>query len=119
MNNSTKNNIFSGNELGKLQDFCKQCAEEDKKIHEQRKNNSGQYMESPQESSPPESEPKSQSYNPPQNSYENQPKETTNKTQYTYVEGGVKKNVLGEDDPFNARIKFDTFDQRLKQFGNK
>ena len=116
MDQKTKNNIFTGPELNKLQDFCKECAEEDRKIYEKRKSNQEIYTEPPQE-------PKEESYEPPKtnndyNQYQYQANEKTSDSQYTYEEGGVKKNVLGEDDPFNARIKFDTFDKRLKQFGS-
>ena len=34
-----KEGIFSFQELSKLKDFCDNCAKEDKKIHEKRKNN--------------------------------------------------------------------------------
>ena len=34
-----KEGIFSFQELSKLKDFCNNCAKEDKKIHEKRKNN--------------------------------------------------------------------------------
>ena len=33
MDQATKNMLFSGNELSSLQDFCNNCAKEDKKLH--------------------------------------------------------------------------------------
>ena len=115
MDKKTKNQIFSGSELDKLQDFCNQCADEDRKIHEKRKKGE-EYIEPTAENNPPK--PKAYNINNYIDDYDNGPKYTNN-SQYTYEEIGIKKKELSENDPdpFNARIKSDTFDQRLKQFG--
>ena len=116
MTDKGKKNIFTGPELKKLNDFCQDCAEEDRRIHEQRKYNSNEYNEysEPQEPEPPK--PKPQTYNPLSNNYSyNEYQDNSN---YTYKDS-VKTNVIGENDPdpYNARIKIDTFNQRLQQFG--
>ena len=92
-----------------MQDFCKECTEEDRKIYEKRKNNQEIYTEPSKE----ESHEPPKTYND-YNQYQYQANEKTSDNQYTYEEGGVKKNIFGEKGPFNATIKFDTFDQRLK-----
>ena len=51
MDKKTKNQIFSGSELDKLQDFCNQCADEDRKIHEKRKKGE-EYIEPTAENNP-------------------------------------------------------------------
>ena len=121
MDQNTKNSIFTGPELNKLNDFCKDCAEEDKRIHLERQYNPNAYSQEPisepQKNEHQESKP--QHYHPPSNNDYNQyhgPQEPKEKYEY---KDSVKPNVIGENDPdpFNARINFDTFDQRLKQFG--
>ena len=118
MDKKTKNSIFTGPELNKLYDFCKDCAEEDKRIHQERKYNPDAFSQEPilkpPENEPPKPEP--QPYQPPSdNNYEihENPKE-----KYEYKDS-VKTNIIGENDPdpYNARIKIDTFNQRLQQFG--
>ena len=118
MDMKTKHQLFSGSELGKLQDFCNQCAYEDKKIHEKRQNGE-EYVEPPAEINPPKPKKQPPKYNINEYINEYDAPTTTNNSQYTYEEIGIKKQNLSENDPdpFNARIKSDTFDQRLKQFG--
>ena len=119
MDKRTKNQIFSGFELDKLQDFCNQCANEDKQIHAKRINGE-EYVEPPAETNPPK--PKTTpKYNINDYIKDYDSPTTTNNSNYKFEETGVKKNNLSENDPdpLNARIKHDTFDQRLKQFGGK
>ena len=120
MTDKGKQNIFTGPELQKLNNFCKDCAEEDRRIHEQRKYNSyenNEYSE-PQEPEPPKPQP--QTYNPPSNNYSyNEYQDNSNCHCHHTYKDSVKTNVIGENDPdpHNARIKIDTFNQRLQQFG--
>ncbi len=123
MDEKTKQNIFSGSELDKLKDFCKDCAEEDKRIHEKRQNNN--YSEE-ENNEPPKEEPsqqppqpKPEQYNPPpSNNNYNQPSAGSSNNQDFKDHIRVKKLNENDPDPFNARIKFDTFDERVKQFGS-
>ncbi len=119
MDYKTKNAIFSGNELDKLKDFCKNCAEEDKKIHEQRKIDADYVVPEPEEPKPSPQPPKAQSYQPPTQDSNQYQYNQNEDIQHIDYKDSVKTNVIGENDPdpFNARIKFDTFDERLKQFG--
>ena len=118
MTDKGKQNIFTGPELQKLNDFCKDCAEEDRRIHEQRKYNSDEYNENsePQEQESPQ--PKQQTYNPPSNNYSYNEYQDNSNSHHVYKDS-IKTNVIGEGDPdpHNARIKIDTFNQRLQQFG--
>ena len=120
MDSATKHSIFSGLELDKLKDFCQQCAEEDKKIHK------GGYVPPPEPPSEPikpkpvNSEPKQ--YIPPQSSNPIQKQENTNNPKEHKSNSEFEKvNVIkkNEQDPLNARIKTDTFNQRLAMFGKK
>ena len=120
MDTATKNAIFSGLELDKLKDFCKQCAEEDKKIHK------GEYVPPPEPPSEPKkpmpvsSQPKQ--YSPPQSSNPIQKQANANISKGRKSNSEFEKvNVIkeNEQDPLNARIKTDTFNQRLAQFGKK
>ena len=119
MSEKGKNNVFTGPELQKLNDFCQECAEEDRRIHEQRKNNSYENNEYSEPSYQEPEKQKPQTYNPPSNNYSYNEYQDNSNSQYTYQDS-VKTNVIGENDPdpHNARIKIDTFNQRLQQFGN-
>ena len=119
MSDKGKNTIFTGPELQKLNDFCKDCAEEDRRIHEQRKNNSYEYNEYSGPSEPEPPKPKPQTYQPSSNNYSYNEYKGNSNCHHTYKDS-VKTNVIGENDPdpHNARIKIDTFNQRLQQFGN-
>ena len=120
MDSATKNSIFSGLELDKLKDFCNQCAEEDRKIHKEG------YVPPPEPPSEPtkpkqvNSQPKQ--YIPPQNNKPIQKQENAyNSKEHKSNSEFEKVNVIkeNEQDPLNARIKTDTFNQRLAQFGKK
>ena len=120
MDEATKRSIFEGFELDKLKDFCKNCAEEDKKIHEIRKNNPGEYIEPPVEPEPkPEPIMKPKSFQPPE--VINQEEIKSNPSKEEIVRDETKINTIGENDPdpLNARIKGDVFNQRLALFDNK
>ncbi len=115
MNQKGQQNLFSGAELDKLREFCKNCAEEDKKLYEKRKSQTYTYNLGIEEKPKPQPQlQKRVSYNPPpsfnNNKQESQPYDYKNLVQY---------NTLNENDPdpLHARMKFDTFDERLKQFG--
>ena len=122
MDDRSKKTIFTGQELDKLKDFCKDCAEEDRKIHEQRQYNSDYAVPEPEEPKQDYHQPKKQSYQQnysDYNQYEYNDSTNTHTHNIQY-EDSVKTNVIGENDPdpHNARIKIDTFNQRLQQFGN-
>ena len=120
MDSATKNAIFSGLELDKLKDFCKQCAEEDRKIHKEGYVPPPEPPSEPKKSNPVNSQPKQ--YNPPQNSIPIEKQERAeNSKEYKSNSEFDKVNVIkeNEQDPLNARIKTDTFNQRLAQFGKK
>ena len=119
MSDKGKNNVFTGPELQKLNDFCQECAEEDRRIHEQRKYNEFNEYSEPTEQEPEKSKP--QTYNPPSNNYNYNEYQGNSNCHHTHTyQDSVKTNVIGENDPdpHNARIKIDTFNQRLQQFGN-
>ena len=117
-------NLFSGMEFDKLKEFCKQCHEEDKKIYEKRKSQT--YNFDLENEEPPKPQPQTEkqvSNTQPQsinNTNNNQEPGVSSKEQQPIsYNTALKINVLNEndEDPLHARIKFDTFDERLKQFG--
>ena len=109
MDMKTKQSIFTGNELDKLLNFCKECAEEDKKIHEERKNNPS-YKESP---------------NPSKHKHEHNSLFSANNSNNYNESNNYKKSnnqkpkAYRKDEPnaHNSRMKADTFNQRLQLFG--
>ena len=117
-------NLFSGMEFDKLKEFCKQCHEEDKKIYEKRKSQTYNFdLENEEPPKPQQPQTVKQvSYNQPQsiNTNNNQESGVSSKEQEPIsYNTALKINVLNENDPdpLHARIKFDTFDERVKQFG--
>ena len=120
MDRATKNSIFSGLELDKLNDFCKQCAEEDRKIHKEGYVPPPEPPSEPKKTNPINSQPKQ--YIPPQTSNPIHKQENANKPKEHKSNSEFEKvNILkqNDQDPLNARIKTDTFNQRLAQFGKK
>ncbi len=120
MDSATKNSMFSGLELDKLKDFCNKCAEEDRKIHKEGYVPPPEPPSEPKKPNPVNSQPKQ--YIPPQSSNPIQKQSNANnfiprKSNSEFEKVNVIKE--NEQDPLNARIKTDTFNQRLAQFGKK
>ena len=99
MDEGTKRKIFEGFELDKLKDFCKNCAKEDKRIHEQRKNNPGQNIEpfpEPKKKKPePKPEPVKLPISQEPSEIINKEEKKSNKKEEDKDKEEIKKNVIG------------------------
>ena len=133
MDYATKLSLFSGGELSMLTDFCKKCAEEDRKIHEERMRNQNNTSYAPKQNY---QQNKPTTYYPPAPGYY-QNKKPTQPAPKPYVPpsyaGGKNRsytqtgkryyvndsnNVNFKPDPRYV-IKVDTFKERLQYFGKK
>ena len=118
MNNANKQSMFSGSELDKLREFCKQCAEEDRRIHKEG------YIPPPEPIKPVEPQktfkPEQKTISPQVNNND----QNQNKDNYLHRPSNseftnVRVLKPNDPDPLNARISSNTFNERLAQFGNK
>ena len=121
-----KEGIFSFNELLKLKDFCNNCAKEDKKIHEKRKNNPS-YV--PEEKKP---EPVKQRKVPSNQLSNKGIKNKINNNGDIIIKRNFLKNVddkdikiiLNHNPSFkktsnNSKMKSDSFKNRVNMFESK
>ena len=121
-----KEGIFSFQELSKLKDFCNNCAKEDKKIHEKRKNNPS-YV--PEEKKP---EPVKQKKVPTNQVSNKGIKNNINNNGDIIIKRNFLKNVddkdiriiLNHNPTFkkpsnNSKMKSDSFKNRLNMFESK
>ena len=118
--------IFSFQELSKLKDFCNNCAKEDKKIHEKRKNNPS-YV--PEEKKP---EPVKQRKVPSNQLSNKGIKNKINNNGDIIIKRNFLKNVddkdikiiLNHNPSFkktsnNSKMKSDSFKNRVNMFESK
>ena len=121
-----KEGIFSFQELSKLKDFCNNCAKEDKKIHEKRKNNPS-YV--PEEKKP---EPVKQRKVPSNQLSNKGIKNKINNNGDIIIKRNFLKNVddkdikiiLNHNPSFkktsnNSKMKSDSFKNRVNMFESK
>ena len=136
MDYPTKLSLFSGGELSMLSDFCKKCAEEDRRLYEERMRNQNKNISKVPNQSYQQKQTTTSTYHPPAPGYY-QYKKPTQPAPKPYVPPSnvVKPNNSYTqnyrryyvNDPNNVNFKpdpryviqVDTFKQRLQYFGKK
>ena len=118
MAQANKQSMFSGLELDKLKEFCKQCAEEDRRIHKEG------YIPPPEPAKTVETQKtikqEQKAISPPViNNNQNQNKDNYLRRPSNSEFTNVRVLKPNDPDPLNARISSNTFNERLAQFGNK